>query len=327
MGGEKKEEATAAAGEEKKDVEMKPETWEKKEEPEVKKEEEKAAEPEAKKEEEEKKEETKDEPMDEAKEEEEEKAEEEVVKEPEPPKELEEDAAPDSRPKVKAASIAWSSTDCTLSVLPIAGGSVFSSLTEGGIQFFLSSIRASFGLKAGRYMFETRIIEKQTPDKGRAQGENRVPEPRQVFRVGLSLAGSSQFLGDSQDNICFDADGQFLHGKKKQKVMTEGAFGKNTFALLVNLDEKSPNAFTVSLFKNGERVCQPQPIPENLKGKPLFPTITYRNITFEANFGPTVTKPLPFTCRMVQDAASADIDVVAETTSGEARGSLSCRAF
>merc|ERR1712187_530382 len=75
-------------------------------------------------------------------------------------------------------------------------------------------------------------------------------------------------------------------------------------------DEKSPNAFTVSLFKNGERACQPQPIPENMKGKPLFPTITYRNVTFEANFGPTAMRPLPFTCRMAQDAASADIEVV-----------------
>merc|ERR1712048_495971 len=159
-------------------------------------------------------------------------------------------------------------------------------------------------------------IEKQNPsDKGgRDHGTNRPPEPRNVFRVGLSLAGSSQFLGDSQDNICFDVDGRFLHGKKKTKAMKKPLDGKDTLTLLVNLDEKSPNAFTVSLFKNGERICKPQPIPDNLKGKPLFPTITYRNYTFEVNFGPTALKPLPFICRMVEDAASADVDVVSEKT-------------
>merc|ERR1712187_1084390 len=163
-----------------------------------------------------------DEPMEEAKKEEEEKEEEEEAKEPEKPKEMEEDAPSDSRAKVKPASLAWSSTDCTLSVKSVVGGKVFSSLTEGGMQFLLSSIRANFGLKAGRYMFETRIIERMLPsDKGGRgdQSASRPPEPRNVFRVGLSLAGSSQFLGDTQDSICFDSNRHFVFGKKKQKLM------------------------------------------------------------------------------------------------------------
>lgn len=55
-----------------------------------------------------------------------------------------------------------------------------------------------------------------------------------------------------------------------------------TLGLLLNLDPASPNANTVSLFANGVRACAPQPIPEPLLGKPLFPTITFRNVSLQA---------------------------------------------
>merc|ERR1712048_782 len=74
-----------------------------------------------------------------------------------------------------------------------------------------------------------------------------------------------------------------------------------------NLDSLSPNANTVSLFKDGVRASQPQPLPESMKGKPLFPAVTFRNMTLRAHFGPTPLQPLPFKCMCVGDAAKADV--------------------
>merc|ERR1712039_828058 len=45
----------------------------------------------------------------------------------------------------------------------------------------------------------------------------------------------------------------------------------------------------------------------NLKGKALFPHVTFRNVSVQVHFGPTQLAPLPFTCRSIQLAAKADI--------------------
>merc|ERR1712187_199217 len=64
----------------------------------------------------------------------------------------------------------------------------------------------------------------------------------------------------------------------------------------------------MGLFKEGKRLCEPQAIPESLKGKTLIPTLTYRNVTLDVNFGPTPNSPLPFACRMLADAAADDVE-------------------
>merc|ERR1719218_258215 len=51
------------------------------------------------------------------------------------------------------------------------------------------------------------------------------------------------------------------------------------------------------------------PIPDNLKEKPLFPHVAFRNVSISANFGPTAWKELPFKCRMLQEAAASDCSV------------------
>merc|ERR1712032_1307781 len=77
-------------------------------------------------------------------------------------------------------------------------------------------------------------------------------------------------------------------------------------------EEKSPNANTVSLFHNGQRMSQPQAIPEALRGKALFPTIAFKNMLVYTNFGPSPLAPLPFTCRMIGDSSSKDVSVTKE---------------
>jgi len=223
--------------------------------------------------------------------------------EPEKPKELEEDAPADSRKKLAPGTACMSEADCTLNVMPTAGGSVLMCLGEGGFQYLLASARSTVGLKGGRYMFEARIVENLTPESG-----GKAPGAKQVVRIGFSLAGSSLFLADTEDSICFDSEGFFQHGKQRVKCGTTRV-DRGTYGVLLNLDQKSANANTVSLFKNGTRVGSPQAIPENFKGKALYPTITYRNATVSVNFGPSPSAPLPFTCRMISDAAADDVEV------------------
>merc|ERR1712032_67264 len=83
---------------------------------------------------------------------------------------------------------------------------------------------------------------------------------------------------------------------------------ENVLALVINLGV-GPHANTLSLFINGLRQSDPHPLPDELKGKTLYPCITYRNVNLEVNFGPALMKDLPSTCRSLQDAAVADMEV------------------
>merc|ERR1711985_127490 len=52
--------------------------------------------------------------------------------------------------------------------------------------------------------------------------------------------------------------------------------------------------------------------PEGLKDKVLYPVVTFRNMTIMANFGGFggMLKSLPFSIRMIQDAAAEDVEAV-----------------
>ena len=170
------------------------------------------------------------------------------------------------------------------------------------MQYLLAGVRADTGIKSGRYMFEVRIAETITP----METGDRTPQPKQLLRVGFSLAQSSLFLADGCDSLCFDSEGLFIHDKTRKKATPK--FRDATVAVLLNLDQSSPNKNTVSLFLNGVRSCQPQAIPEHLCGKPLYPTLSYKNVSVEVNFGPTPRKTLPFSCHMLASAAAADVE-------------------
>ena len=125
------------------------------------------------------------------------------------PEEKEVDAPADSRTKV--SKVQFNLQDCTLNVLPTSGGRMLTALSEGGMQLLYASVRANVGVKAGRYMFEARIVENLGPSQ--AQG----PGPKQVVRLGFSTAGTSLLLGDGPDNVSFDSEGFFLNDKARTK--------------------------------------------------------------------------------------------------------------
>lgn len=223
--------------------------------------------------------------------------------------ELEADAPEDKRAKIKASDAGINLGDTTVNAVPAANGKLLMCLTDGGFQYLLSGARAAVGVKSGRYMFEAKIVEALSPSEPAAPAPARGPSPKQLLRVGFSLKGSSLFLSDGPDSICFDSEGLFSHDKIRKRA-SQKFVREQTVAVVLNLDANSPNANTVSLFRNGERVSEPQPLPEGLKGKALYPTVTYRNVTVQLNFGPSPLHALPFRCTLLGAAAKDDVEVV-----------------
>lgn len=221
----------------------------------------------------------------------------------EAPVEKEKDAAPDKRAALKDG-IQFEACETTLNVVNTMGGRILMALTDGGMQFLFAGARADTGMMAGRYMFEAKVVEAVVPSE-EAKGRGKAPTPRQLVRVGFSTARSTLLLGEGEGGVCFDSEGLFH--SNGEKSATGSRIGRDqVVGVLLNLDQKSENKDTVSLFLNGVRASQPQPLPESLKGKPLFPHVLYRNVTLQVHFGPAPLKPLPFKCRMLQDAAHKD---------------------
>jgi len=227
----------------------------------------------------------------------------EAPKVPEPPKELEVDAPACSKPKVKDP-IAFLTPDTTLNLMQSAQTNVLMSMNEGGIRHLLAGARANVGFSKGRYMFEVKLVEfVNVPDA--SNQSNRGLNPKNVVRVGFSTSGSSLILGAGKENICFDSMGAMLHDEKRTVV--GGKCNRDSvMSVLLNLEKDSPNFNTVSLFVDGKRASQPQALPESLKGKALFPHVSFKNATVHVNFGAAPLAPLPFSCRMLQDATKAD---------------------
>jgi len=230
--------------------------------------------------------------------------------EAEEPKEKEKDDKKDTRAQIKEA-VCFHSIDTTLNVVPTTDGRVLMAMSDGGMQFLIAGARANVGVKSGRYYYEVKVIEALTPMEGRNNaGRGRVPMPRQLVRIGFSVAGSSLILGDGSDGcVCFDSEGFYFAEKKRTPASTR--FGRDqAIGVLLNLDQASPNANTVSIFVNGQRTSEPMLLPEKLKGQPLFPHVSYRNVSLQVNFGPCPVTPLPFKCRTLQEAAAADVKEV-----------------
>eukprot|EP00928_Gymnodinium_smaydae_P053199 TRINITY_DN37243_c0_g1_i1.p1 TRINITY_DN37243_c0_g1~~TRINITY_DN37243_c0_g1_i1.p1 ORF type:complete len:1086 (+),score=373.31 TRINITY_DN37243_c0_g1_i1:89-3346(+) len=225
-------------------------------------------------------------------------------------KELEVDAPADSRAKLASGAVKINPADSTLNVLSAADGQIVMSLNDGGLQYLLAGVRGNTGLKAGRYAFEVQLVETiYISEHPNARG--KAPHPKSVIRVGLSPAGSSSILCDDGASCYFDTEGFFTHGKKRTKAGYRHLRRGQIMTVVVNLDAESANANTLSLFVDGARISEPQAIPEEFRGKVLYPTVSYRCMSARINFGPDLLAKMPFTCRAIGDAAQDDVQVAA----------------
>lgn len=194
--------------------------------------------------------------------------------------------------------VALSTSESTPNVFFSAGG-VVSAVTTGSLRNLLSAVRCDTGAKVGRYLFEVQVLDE-------------TPGTRQYLRVGFGTAGSSLFLGETPDGVAFDRDGTYLVSepgqladlKKSQAVTAFGSVG-SVIGVLLNLDEHSTVANTVSLFVDGVRVGPPQPVPGHLRGRALFPAVTFRGATLAVNLGRggAQLRALPFKCAMLGQVA------------------------
>ncbi|CAL1139253.1 unnamed protein product [Cladocopium goreaui] len=231
--------------------------------------------------------------------------------------ELEKDALKDARPRI-AETVGMVTEDSTLNVIPTSGGKVLMGLSDAGLQFLVAASRANVGVKSGRYMFEVRVVEVLLPTMPGGRMAPLQPISRQQCRVGFSKKGSSLFLGETEDSVCFDSDGCFINNKHKTNV-AERFVRDNVFGVLLNLDPASPNANTISLFKDGRRVSKPQPLPEGLVGHALFPHVSFRNVTLQVHFGPGLIAPVPFECCTIQEAAKEDAVIASSSCSQDGK--------
>lgn len=220
--------------------------------------------------------------------------------------ELEKDAKADKR-KVVTEIVAFDPRDTTLNFVATHQGRMLMALSDGGLQYFVAAGRGNVGIKSGRYMFEVKVLEMLSP----AELGRRAPlaaHPKHQLRLGFSTFGSSLFLGDSEDGVCFDSEG--LYHADGQKNLASQRFSRDQIlAVLLNVDPSSPNKHTVSLFRDGARISEPQPLPEALRGKTLYPHVAFRNVSLQVHFGPEPLMPLPFRCRSLQAAAAEDVVV------------------
>ncbi|CAK0856577.1 unnamed protein product [Prorocentrum cordatum] len=215
--------------------------------------------------------------------------------EPGPPKELEVDAKPLKGGAVGA--VEFLVPDTTVNVMTSTVGDLLMPLRDNGFQYLLAGARASVGVKAGRYMFEIKIVESFS-----------TKEFSGLLKIGFSSASSSLLLDSDKTSASFDSHGWFYGGATSAKVSQKLHKG-DVVACLLNLEKGSPNYNTISLFKNGSRVAQPQALPESLHGKAMFPTVAFKCMTLHTNFGPEPMCPLPFKCHMVGTAPKSDAEV------------------
>jgi heterogeneous nuclear ribonucleoprotein U-like protein 1 len=226
-------------------------------------------------------------------------------KAPEPPKEHEEDAKALSGEKVKGADFLVSDTTLNVMRSDHGNGSLLMSLQDHGLQFLMAGARASVGIKSGRYMFEVRIVECASPSDSWY--------PKHLLKIGFSTKDSSLLL-DQEDGMSayFDSEGHFGE-KSKQSKLSQKCWQTSVVSCLLNLEKGHENCNTISVFRDGKRISEPQPLPESLHGKTLFPTVNFKCMTLQTNFGPEPMCDLPFKCHTVGGAAKKDAEVSTHT--------------
>merc|ERR1711933_148158 len=108
----------------------------------------------------------------------------------------------DVRPKLDAGAVCLNDMDTTLNVIYHSKASLLTSLGENGMQYLVSGARANTGVKAGRYMYEVKILESKPFNYGKPSSMS-LP----ILRVGFSIVGSPLLLGQDNCSVCYDTSG------------------------------------------------------------------------------------------------------------------------
>ncbi|CAE7558921.1 Hnrnpu [Symbiodinium sp. CCMP2456] len=134
----------------------------------------------------------------------------------------------------------------------------------------------------------------------------------EALRKGDVRVLCNRDLAFGQDTVCFDSEGFFRDRRKASPVCSSKFTTGDVVTLVANLDPNSKFGNTLSIFKDGQRMAPPQPIPEHLQGKVLYPAVSFRNMAVHYNFGASLM-PMPFKCRFLKDASQKDVSIKAST--------------
>jgi len=150
----------------------------------------------------------------------------------------------------------------------------------------LAASRLNVGINAGRYLFEVELLLTIEPISAND------------IKIGFSRDDSTIYLGDT-GSFGYSATGEIINGNPVNTRTQPVKIGKGSvIGLLLNLTEKG-NSKTFSLFHNGQRIGEPQPIPVDCFGEPVYPHIQIKNATILVNTNARPYAKYPFKCRMI----------------------------
>ncbi|CAD7926065.1 unnamed protein product [Amoebophrya sp. A120] len=220
------------------------------------------------------------------------KQEEEAPAEAEKPvdEEKEQDAVVDKRAKIADDAVCF--TDFAFGA--VSSGSSFKVLGEAACIW--TGAKLSVGVKKGRYLVEFRVFDYY-----------------EKARVGVS-AVSEHGYGEPSDSMClFDLLGPDVYnGSKIEKrpnkpTFQQKALKTDVIGLFINMDPKSENKNTISLFLNGVRASDPVALPETSNS--WYPTVCLKGGAATVNTSGEPWKPLVFRTNNLAVAAKADVEV------------------
>jgi len=193
--------------------------------------------------------------------------------------------------KVCQEPVVMNAYDSTLNCLVDSEGSIVQSVNCDGMNLLVSQIRGTVGVKKGRYFYEVQVLE--------------MFQHKLEFCVGVSTAGA-KWVGEEL-SCSFNQFGDFSVNGECTKMKLKGIQKHQVIGVLLNLDQKAHNKNTISLFVDGVRHCEPQPLPENMLKQALFPHVSFRGCSLGVNFR-TQLKATPFTVAMWGQALATDTE-------------------
>ena len=182
------------------------------------------------------------------------------------------------------AAVTLNTLDCDLSIDLSPDRLTASPLSQAGFGLLWSGARATVGIKAGRYYFRVKVLEKLNTSIPRdVQGPEGEAGTTHACRIGVSTPPAGLFqLGEAPASYGYGSTG------KKSCAGSFTAYGPefdqgDTVCCFVDLSGKPGK---VSFTKNGTPLGKAFDITA-LAGRhqPLFPHILLKNMSAQVDFG------------------------------------------
>lgn len=216
-------------------------------------------------------------------------------------------------PKIPFGTMKLNPLDASFNAL-CTDNSMFSMQTDGFNQLF-SGMRASVGVKSGRYYFEVKLMDQPRQTRvgfSASSGySNVIPDidPESGLPENTVSNNLSTLCLDDTFSYAFDASGSVFRGGMKDKDANPKWSRTDIVGVLLNVEKK-----TLTLYLNGTKTPTGQvtQLPDSLfddEGKlkmALYPTVVCKHSAIECNFSSKVWKDLPFKVRTVGDILAKD---------------------